>query len=54
VTTVKALADLLPEFAHYLPSEATPAKMLPATTRVVSAFHAAGWPKKSQPAQATA
>lgn len=54
VTTVKALADLLPEFAHYLPSEATPAKMLPATTGVVSAFHAAGWPKKSQPAQATA
>lgn len=47
-STVKALRDLLPEFAHYLPDEATPAKMLPATTGVVKAFHAAGWPKKSQ------
>ena len=48
VGTVKALRELLPEFAHYLPDEATPAKMLPATTGVVKAFHAAGWPKKSQ------
>jgi hypothetical protein len=48
VTTRKALAELLPEFAHYLPSEATPARMLPATTGVVNAFHTAGWPKKSQ------
>jgi hypothetical protein len=49
VTTIKALAELLPEFAHYLPSEATPARMLPATTGVVNAFHVAGWPKKSRP-----
>ena len=48
VTTIKALSELLPEFAHYLPSEATPAKMLPATTGVVDAFHAAGWPKKTR------
>ena len=51
VNTVKALAGLLPEFAHYLPSEATPARMLPATTGVISAFHAAGWPKKSKSRQ---
>lgn len=46
VMTRKALAELLPEFAHYLPNESTPAKMLPATTGVIKAFHAAGWPKK--------
>jgi hypothetical protein len=50
VTTRRALAELLPEFAHYLPSESTPAKMLPATTGVVKAFHTAGWPKKTQSA----
>jgi hypothetical protein len=47
VTTVKSLAELLPEFSHYLPTETTPVNMLPATTGVIDAFHAAGWPKKS-------
>lgn len=50
VTTVKALAGLLPEFAHYLPSESNPARMLPATTGVVDAFRSAGWPKQPQTA----
>lgn len=48
VGTVKALRELLPDFARYLPDEATPAKRLPATTGVVKSFRAAGWPKKSK------
>ena len=46
VTTRKALADLLPEFAKYLPAdEAAAIKTLPVVTNVVSSFVKAGWPK---------
>lgn len=44
-TTTKALAELLPEFSKYIPAERAPSKLLPATTGVVDAFKAAGWPK---------
>lgn len=46
-TTVKQLAELLPEFAKYLPKQAAPARNLPVVTNVVSEFYAAGWPKQS-------
>lgn len=45
-TTRKALADLLPEFAKYLPQdEAAAIKTLPVVANVVSSFVKAGWPK---------
>lgn len=46
-TTRKALADLLPEFAKYLPAEipvGSSSKNLPAVTDVLSEFVRAGWP----------
>ena len=45
-TSVRALAEALPEFAHYLPSEPTPKKQLPVTIGIVDEFKNAGWPKK--------
>jgi hypothetical protein len=45
-TTRKALADLLPEFAKYLPEdEAAACKTLPAVANIVADFTKAGWPK---------
>lgn len=45
VTTIKALADLLPEFAQYLPVEEPISKNLPALANLVADFTKAGWPK---------
>lgn len=45
VTTRKALAELLPEFAKYLPVEAEVTKNLPAVQNIVADFSKAGWPK---------
>lgn len=48
-TTRKALADLLPEFAHYLPPEEAPAgRTLPVVTNMVADFVKAGWPKNKK------
>ena len=56
-TTRKQLAELLPEFESYLPSdEAKATKMnLPAVANVLSDFVKAGWPKnqKKMPKQIT-
>lgn len=47
VTTRKALAELLPEFAKYLPAdEATTCRSLPAVANLVADFAKAGWPKE--------
>lgn len=48
-TTTKALAEALPEFARYLPTDEAKARNLPALANVVADFVKAGWPK-SQPA----
>lgn len=46
VTTRKALADMLPEFAKYLPAdEPAAARTLPVVANVVAEFTKAGWPK---------
>lgn len=45
VATRKALADMLPEFAKYLPNEAEKSRMLPAVANTVAEFVKAGWPK---------
>lgn len=46
MTTRKALADALPEFAKYLPAdEAAAIRSLPVIANVVSDFVKAGWPK---------
>lgn len=46
VTTRKALADALPEFAKYLPpDEAAAIRSLPVVANVVADFVKAGWPK---------
>lgn len=45
-TTRKALAELLPEFAHYLPAEdALAGRSLPVVANLVTDFVKAGWPK---------
>jgi hypothetical protein len=44
-TTTKALAEMFPEFAKYLPAEETKARNLPAIANVVADFVKAGWPK---------
>lgn len=49
VTTTKALAEALPEFAKYLPADEAKARNLPALANVVADFVKAGWPK-GQPA----
>lgn len=50
VTTRKALADLLPEFAKYLPQEDAPlSRMVPAVANLVTDFMQAGWPKGQKP-----
>ena len=49
VTTRKALIELLPEFAKYLPSENAPnSRLVPVITDIVSDFVKAGWPKQNQ------
>lgn len=55
-TTRKALAELLPEFAHYLPPEEAPTgRSLPVVTNMVADFVKAGWPKdKKRPANGVA
>lgn len=46
VTTRKALAELLPEFEKYLPTEQAPvSKSVPAISNMVGDFIRAGWPK---------
>lgn len=55
VTTRKALADALPEFAKYLPAdEAAACRQLPVVANVVAEFVKAGWPKGKKPATAKA
>jgi hypothetical protein len=45
-TTRKALAELLPEFAKYLPvDEPSAIRTLPAVANIVADFTNAGWPK---------
>ena len=52
VSTRKALAEMLPEFAHYLPAdEAAANRSLPVVANVVSEFVKAGWPKGKKVAQ---
>ena len=54
VTTRKALADLLPEFEHYLPADDAKAIKinLPAVANLVADFTRAGWPKQKETAGA--
>lgn len=48
-TTRKALAELLPEFAHYLPPEDAPScRTLPVVANMVTDFMKAGWPKNKK------
>ena len=48
-TTRKMLADLLPEFEKYLPSdEGSICRTLPAVANVVADFAKAGWPKSKR------
>lgn len=48
-TTRKALAELLPEFASYLPHEEAPAgRSLPVVANLVTDFVKAGWPKNKK------
>jgi hypothetical protein len=47
VSTRKALADALPEFAKYLPPEVETSRMVPVIANVVTEFVKAGWPKGS-------
>lgn len=57
VTTRKALADLLPEFAKYLPADEQAAlRTVPVVANVVTDFVKAGWPKggKAKSSQAVA
>lgn len=44
-TTRKKLAEMLPEFAKYLPAEEVKSENLPAISNVVAEFSKAGWPK---------
>ena len=46
-TTTKALAEMFPEFAKYLPAEETKSRNLPAIANVVADFISAGWPKQA-------
>lgn len=51
MTTRKALADALPEFAKYLPpDEPTATRMLPVVANVAAEFVKAGWPKGAKKA----
>jgi hypothetical protein len=52
-STRKGLADLLPEFAKYLPADdAAAIRTLPVIANIVSDFTKAGWPKGKKPAKA--
>lgn len=48
VQTIKALKELLPEFAKYIPDETGSAMNLPAIANVVADFVKAGWPDKQK------
>lgn len=48
-TTTKRLAELLPEFAKYLPEDEQDTKNLPALPNLVADLIKAGWPKGSKP-----
>lgn len=51
VSTRKALADLLPDFAKYLPAdEAAALRTAPVVANVVADFVKAGWPKNKKAA----
>lgn len=53
VNTRKALADMLPEFARYLPHDMGAAdRSLPVVANIVAEFTKAGWPKVKKPATA--
>jgi len=52
-STRKALAELLPDFAKYLPAETEVERNLPVITGLVDQFAAAGWPK-AQPKRKSA
>lgn len=55
MTTRKALADALPEFAKYLPAdEGAAIRSLPVIANVVSDFVKAGWPKDGKKAASKA
>lgn len=55
MTTRKALADALPEFAKYLPpDEPTATRMLPVVANVAAEFMKAGWPKGKKASQCPA
>lgn len=50
VSTRKALAEMLPEFERYLPTdEATANRSVPAIANLVADFSKAGWPKGKKP-----
>lgn len=50
VTTRKALAERLPEFEKYLPSEHQKPSSLPCVAGIVDEFTKAGWPKPKKEA----
>lgn len=53
MSTRKALAEALPEFAKYLPEdEAAALRTVPVIANVVADFVRAGWPKDKAPAKA--
>jgi hypothetical protein len=53
-TTRKALIELLPEFARYLPAEEeATCRTLPAVANLMSDLMKAGWPKDKKPAVKT-
>jgi hypothetical protein len=54
VNTTKKLAELLPDFAKYLPKEDEKSSQLPAVAGVLTDFMSAGWPKKVLASNATA
>ena len=47
--TTTQLRKLLPEFDKYIPTDAEPAKNLPAVANVVSDLTKMGWPKQGEP-----
>lgn len=55
VSTVKQLAEMLPEFAKYLPQDIQSAnRTLPAVANIVADFTKAGWPKDKRQIRAKA
>lgn len=48
-STAKQLREAMPEFAKYLPEEATRTSNLPALANVLTDFVEAGWPKGKKP-----